>query len=72
MRRYSSEPYQFDRLFMSHLGSRLRPEYASLMRGPLPSRHWELLLDIEIAQAAAEPDEKRPSPAAEVVPHLLA
>ena len=72
MSRYFSEPYQFDRLFMSHLGSRLRPEYASFMHSPLPLRHWELLLDLETTQAAAEPDEKRPSPAAEVVPHLPA
>ena len=69
---YSSEPYQFDRLFMSHLASQLRPEYASFMHSPLPLRHWELLLDLETTQAAADPDEKRPSSAVEVVPHLPA
>ena len=72
MSRYFSEPYRFDHLFMSHLGSRLRPEYASFMRSPLPLRHWELLLDLETTQATAEPDEKRHLPAAEVVPHLPA
>ena len=67
MTRYPSQPYQFDRLFMSHLGSRLAPEYASLVTGLLPQRQWELLLDLELAQATSEPDEKRRSC---TVPHL--
>ncbi len=70
MTRYPSQPYRFDRLFLSHLVSKLQPEYASLMTGPLPQRHWELLLDLEVAQATFDLEEKRCSRAMEVVPHL--
>jgi hypothetical protein len=58
MNRYISQRYQFDRLFMSHLGSRLRPEYDALVRGSLPQSYWELLLDLELACISAEPNEK--------------
>ncbi len=52
------KPYHFDHLFMSHLGSRLRPEYASLMGSPLPQRQWELLLDLEVAQTTSDLEEE--------------
>jgi hypothetical protein len=72
MNRYVGQRYQFDRLFMSHLGSRLRPEYDALVRGSLPQGYWELLLDLELACVSAVPEEK-PSPLPpEVTPHLSA
>ncbi len=59
MRRYLAQPYRFDRLFMSHLGSRLRPEYDPLVRSALPPLYWELLLDLELAQAERPSDANR-------------
>lgn len=56
MTRSSRQTYQFDRLFMSHLASTLRPEYATLVTDPLPLRQWELLLDLEIAHATSDPE----------------
>jgi hypothetical protein len=44
---------------MSHLGSRLRPEYDPLVRSPLPPLYWELLLDLELAKAERPSDENR-------------
>ncbi len=70
MTRYSTQPYHFDQLFMSHLGSKLRPEYASLMSSPLPQRQWELLLDLEVAQATLDLEEKRHRRTMKVVPRL--
>jgi hypothetical protein len=59
MRSSSNKPYPFDRLFMSHLGSRLRPEYDPLVRSALPPHYWELLLDLELAKAERPSDENR-------------
>ena len=72
MNRYVGQRYQFDRLFMSHLGSRLRPEYDALVRGSLPQSYWELLLDLELACISAEPNEKPSLLPPDVPPHLPA
>jgi hypothetical protein len=72
MNRYVNQRYQFDRLFMSHLGSRLRPEYDPLVRSSLPRNYWELLLDLELACISAEPDETPSLLPPEVPPHFPA
>ncbi len=60
MRRYRDQRYQFDRLFMSHLSSKLRPEYEPLVTSLLPEQHWMLLLELEVTQATSSTGAKHP------------
>ncbi len=66
-RRYTAKPH-LDRLMMRRLGSALPPEYAPLVRSPLPPRHQDLVLEYT-AKAASEPEERR-SRSREFVPYL--
>ncbi len=67
-RRYTAKPH-LDRIIMRRLGSALRPEYAPLVKGPLPPRHQDLVLQYTAAEAASEPQGRQPRPR-EIVPYL--
>ena len=41
----------FDQLFLSHLGSMLRPKYDHLVSDYLPERYWDLLIQFADAEA---------------------
>lgn len=54
MRRSSDGHYAVDRLYMAHLGSRLRAEYDRRFRDPLPPRFWDMLLKLALIEALSE------------------